>query len=131
VPPPTVRTPEGGAWASTDWRWFNRFSALLGARLRPDELAAGMRAGVLAEAGDPARYGGPAGRVVPGRGRNALEPGYPGIDVRVTERAGDGDAVAAVGDVVPVPSRHQVDRRQRIAPAVGERDPFPTASDNF
>jgi hypothetical protein len=27
----------------TDWRWFNRFSALLAAALRPEELAAAMR----------------------------------------------------------------------------------------
>jgi dimethylaniline monooxygenase (N-oxide forming) len=42
----------------TDWRWFNRFSALLASALPPEELAAGMREAVLAEAGDPARFGG-------------------------------------------------------------------------
>jgi dimethylaniline monooxygenase (N-oxide forming) len=41
----------------TDWRWFSRFSALLSAALPRDEVAAEMRAAVLAEAGDPARYG--------------------------------------------------------------------------
>ena len=42
----------------TDWRWFNRFSGLLGAALPPERVAAGIRDGALAEAGDPARYGG-------------------------------------------------------------------------
>jgi dimethylaniline monooxygenase (N-oxide forming) len=42
----------------TDWRWFNRFSALLGAALPHEESTEGLRAGLLAEAGDPARYGG-------------------------------------------------------------------------
>ena len=41
----------------TDWRWFNRFFGLLGAALPPEQVAAGIREGVLAEAGDPARYG--------------------------------------------------------------------------
>jgi cation diffusion facilitator CzcD-associated flavoprotein CzcO len=42
----------------TDWRYFNRLAALLGAALPPEAVAAGMRQAVLAEAGDPARYGG-------------------------------------------------------------------------
>jgi dimethylaniline monooxygenase (N-oxide forming) len=42
----------------TDWRWFNRFSALLGATLTSEEAEAGMRERVLAEAGDPTSYGG-------------------------------------------------------------------------
>ena len=42
----------------TDWRWFNRFFGLLGASLPPEQVAAGIRDGALAEAGDPARYGG-------------------------------------------------------------------------
>lgn len=42
----------------TDWRWFNRFMALRASALPQEEAAAGMREGVLAEAGDPARYGG-------------------------------------------------------------------------
>jgi cation diffusion facilitator CzcD-associated flavoprotein CzcO len=41
----------------TDWRWFNRFFGLLGAALPPEHVASGIREGVLAEAGDPARYG--------------------------------------------------------------------------
>jgi dimethylaniline monooxygenase (N-oxide forming) len=41
----------------TDWRWFNRFFGLLGAALAPERVAAGIREGVLAEAGDPATYG--------------------------------------------------------------------------
>ena len=44
----------------TDWRWFNRLMALLNQALPPEQLAAGMRDGVLAETGDPARYGAPA-----------------------------------------------------------------------
>jgi dimethylaniline monooxygenase (N-oxide forming) len=43
-----------------DWRWFSRLSALLAAALPPDELAAGFRAGVLAEAGDPGAWGAPS-----------------------------------------------------------------------
>jgi dimethylaniline monooxygenase (N-oxide forming) len=42
----------------TDWRWFTRFSGLLAGALPPEEVEAGMRAAVFAEAGDPARYGG-------------------------------------------------------------------------
>ena len=42
----------------TDWRWFNRFFGLLGEALPPEQVAAGIRDGVLAEAGDPVRYGG-------------------------------------------------------------------------
>jgi cation diffusion facilitator CzcD-associated flavoprotein CzcO len=41
----------------TDWRWFTRFFGLLGAALPPEQVAAGIRDGVLAEAGDPATYG--------------------------------------------------------------------------
>jgi hypothetical protein len=41
----------------TDWCWFNRFFGLLGAALPPEQVAAGIREGVPAEAGDPARYG--------------------------------------------------------------------------
>lgn len=42
----------------TDWRLFNRVSALLGAALPPEQMAAGIRDRVLAETGDPASYGG-------------------------------------------------------------------------
>jgi hypothetical protein len=41
----------------SDWRWFNRLQALLGAALPPQDVGAGLRRAVLAEAGDPARYG--------------------------------------------------------------------------
>ena len=42
----------------TDWRWLNRFFGLLGEALPPEQVAAGILDGVLAEAGDPVRYGG-------------------------------------------------------------------------
>jgi dimethylaniline monooxygenase (N-oxide forming) len=42
----------------TDWRWFNRLMALVSNALPPEQLAEAMRDRVLAETGDPARYGG-------------------------------------------------------------------------
>ena len=41
-----------------DQEWFTAFAALLGRTLAPDELAGGLRAALLAAAGDPADVGG-------------------------------------------------------------------------
>src|ERR671936_3153928 len=58
-------------------------------------------------------------------------PADPRLDVRPAERLCDRDALAAVNDVVAVGALQQLDRRQRDALAVGERDAFPSGPDEL
>src|SRR6185312_3958700 len=53
----------------------------------------------------------------------------PRLDVGLTERAGDGDPVASVDDVVAVVTLDDGDRRQRVAATVRERDALPAVGD--
>src|SRR6185312_7924315 len=53
----------------------------------------------------------------------------PRLDVCLTERAGDGDPVASVDDVVAVSTLDDGDRRQRVAATVRERDALPALGD--
>src|SRR3954468_14375915 len=53
----------------------------------------------------------------------------PRLDVRLTERAGDGDPMASVDDVVAVGTFDDGDGRQRVAATVRERDALPALGD--